>query len=58
MADYISMLGSALPREHTIADQAFAFVPSDDNEHLANLIDARGARASLRFFVSGQVNQQ
>jgi len=41
------MFASALPREHPVADQALAHVLTDDDEHLANLVGADGARVSL-----------
>jgi hypothetical protein len=52
------MFGSALTREHTIADQALASVLTDHNEHLANLIGADGACGSRGCFVSSHVAQQ
>jgi hypothetical protein len=52
------VLGSALPREHTVADQAPAYVLTDDDEYLANLVAAGGARLSPSFFVSSHVDKQ
>jgi hypothetical protein len=39
------VFGSAMPREHAVANQALAHVLTDDKEHLADLVGARGVRA-------------
>ena len=52
------MLGSAMPREHTVTDQALTHVLTDDDEYLANLVAADGACASLNVFVSSHVERQ
>ena len=46
------MLGGGSPREELFADEALAHVLTDDNEHLANLVGAGAARASLEFVSS------
>jgi hypothetical protein len=51
------VFSSALPREHTIADQAFAFIPTDDNEHLADTVGSGGRCVTPCFFVSSHVDQ-
>jgi len=43
------MLTGCSPREHTFTDQALAHFLSDDDEHLADLVGARGALASPSF---------
>ena len=43
------MLGGGSPREELFADEALAHALADDNEHLAYLVGACGARASLVF---------
>jgi hypothetical protein len=52
------MLGGGSPREELLAYGAPAHALSDDDEHLANLVGVREARASLGFVVSGHVGQQ
>jgi hypothetical protein len=47
-----------LAGEHTLANQALAHVPTDDKEHLADLVSARGVRVSPNCFVSGHGDQQ
>jgi coenzyme F420-reducing hydrogenase gamma subunit len=43
------MLTGCPPREHTFADQALAHLLTDDDEDLADLVGASGARASPSF---------
>jgi hypothetical protein len=52
------VLGSAMPRERTFTDQALAYVPTDDDEYLANLVAAGEARLSPSLFVSSHVDKQ
>ncbi len=49
------MLGGGSPREELFADKALAHALTDDNEHLADLVGAGGARVPLRFFVSSHL---
>jgi len=49
------MLGGSSLREELFADKAPAHAVTDDNEHLADSVGARGASASLRVFVSNHV---
>jgi len=46
------VLGGGSPREEFFADEAPAHALADDDEHLADLVGACGARAALCFFVS------
>jgi hypothetical protein len=52
------MLKSGSSREHTLTDQTPSHVLTDDKERLADLVGARGVRASPDFFVSSHVDQQ
>ena len=49
------MLRGGSPREELFADEAPAHAPADENEHLADLVGACGACASLSCFVSSHV---
>ena len=49
------MLGGCSPREKFFADEAPAHALADDSEHLADLVGAGGARASLVFIVGSHV---
>jgi len=49
------MFGGGSPREEFFADGALTHALTDDKEHLADLVVARGASASLRVFVSNHV---
>ena len=46
------MLGGGSPREELLADGAPAHALANDDEHLADLVGVREARASLGFIVS------
>ena len=46
------MLGCGSPREHTFTNQTPADILTDNFEHLANLVGANGAYASLSVFIS------
>jgi hypothetical protein len=52
------MFGRGSPRKELFADETPAHVLTDDKEHLAYLIGARGARVSLSCVVSCHVDQQ
>jgi hypothetical protein len=52
------MLRGASPGELPFADKALAHVLTDDKEHLANLVSARGVRASPSCFLSSHIDQQ
>jgi hypothetical protein len=45
------MLGGGSPRKELFADEA----PSDDSEHLADLVGASGAPGSIVFVVASHV---
>jgi hypothetical protein len=51
------VFGGGSPREHTVTDQALAHVLIDDDEHLADPVDANGTSASRSCFVSSHVDQ-
>jgi hypothetical protein len=57
IADCPDVLGGGSPRELTVANQALAHILTDDDEHIANLVAADGARASPSFVVSSHVDQ-
>jgi hypothetical protein len=52
------VLGGGSPREEFFADEALAHALADDNEHLADLVGACAARASLGFVIGSHVDQQ
>jgi len=56
ITDCPGVLGGGSPRELTFANQALANILTDDDEHLANLVGADGARPSP--FVGSHVDQQ
>jgi hypothetical protein len=58
MASHLRMFGRGSPRKELFADETPAHVLTDDKEHLAYLIGARGARVSLSCVVSCHVDQQ
>jgi hypothetical protein len=52
ITDHLGVFRRGSAREEFFADEALAHALPDDEEHLADLINACGARASL-FFVVG-----
>jgi hypothetical protein len=52
------MLRGGLPREHPVADQALAHVPTDDNEPLADLVGMGDPFAAIAFAIQRRNDPQ
>jgi hypothetical protein len=57
-ANHLGVSSGRSPREELFAEETPAHILTDDDEHLANLVAARGAYLSSSLFVRSHVDQQ